>query len=150
MTNPVRRKIKKQAWLWTNEVGEYVLGKKRLYHGFLRDKTADDWRIYQEAKAAAKKVVDVAKPAHYDDLKKKLETRDDKRRLYRLAKAHHGQTEDIKKFSLMFLMKNDESGHVPTNRKRAMKRWHEYFERIPTSAYNLCPPAHGHMQNIIV
>uniref|UniRef100_A0A183FEI5 Transposase n=1 Tax=Heligmosomoides polygyrus TaxID=6339 RepID=A0A183FEI5_HELPZ len=52
--------------LWTNEVKEKVR-KKRLYHAFLDDKTADKWRLYQEAKKPAKKAVAVARATHYDD-----------------------------------------------------------------------------------
>ncbi|VDO92030.1 unnamed protein product [Heligmosomoides polygyrus] len=45
MTKPGRRKIEKQTWLWTDDVKEKVKEKKRLYHAFLSDKTADNWRL---------------------------------------------------------------------------------------------------------
>ncbi|VDO96955.1 unnamed protein product [Heligmosomoides polygyrus] len=54
-TKPGRRKVDRQTWLWTNEVKEKVREKKRLYHAFLDDKTADKWRLYQETKKAANK-----------------------------------------------------------------------------------------------
>ncbi|VDP49224.1 unnamed protein product [Heligmosomoides polygyrus] len=107
--------------------------------------------MYQEAKKAAKKAVAVAKADHYADLSDKLETRDGERHLHRIAKARHLQAEDIEKF----LGINDENGHLLTNRKRAMKRWHDYFERISTVEFAhppiLCvPPTHGPVQKITV
>ncbi|VDO71371.1 unnamed protein product [Heligmosomoides polygyrus] len=128
MTKPGRRKIEKQTWLWTDDVKEKVKEKKRLYHAFLSDKTADNWRIYQEAKRAARKAVAVAKASHYEDVNEKLDTRDGERQLYRLAKAQHRQSEDIEKFFGI----NDENGHLLMNRRRAMEQWHDYFERIST------------------
>ncbi|VDP01914.1 unnamed protein product [Heligmosomoides polygyrus] len=77
--------------------------------------------MYQESKKAGKKAVAVAKAVHCDDLSDKLETRDGERHLYRPAKARHHQAEDIEKL----LGINDENGHLMTNRKRAMKRWHD-------------------------
>ncbi|EYC22093.1 hypothetical protein Y032_0018g3707 [Ancylostoma ceylanicum] len=43
-TEPGRRKIDEQAWLWTDEVEIKVRERKRLYHVFLDDKTDDNWR----------------------------------------------------------------------------------------------------------
>ncbi|VDP11327.1 unnamed protein product [Heligmosomoides polygyrus] len=96
-----------------------------------------------EAKKAAKKAVAVAKAVNCDDLSDELETRDGERHLYRLATARHRQAEDIEKF----LGINDEDGHLLTNRKRAMKQWRDYFERISTVEF---AHAHGPVQKITV
>uniref|UniRef100_A0A183GUU7 DHC_N1 domain-containing protein n=1 Tax=Heligmosomoides polygyrus TaxID=6339 RepID=A0A183GUU7_HELPZ len=64
---PERRKVGRQPWLWTNEVKEKVRETKRLYHAFLSDKTAEKWRLYQEAKKSAKRAVAVARATYYDD-----------------------------------------------------------------------------------
>lgn len=60
-----------------NDVGEKVREKKRLCHKFLRDKTVTNWRMYEEGKEAAKKVVGVTKATRNDDINKKLETVND-------------------------------------------------------------------------
>ncbi|VDO98383.1 unnamed protein product [Heligmosomoides polygyrus] len=98
ITKPGRRKVGKQAWMWTYDGKEKVRGKKMLYHVFLGETTADNWRKYQEAKKAAKKAVAVAKATHYGDVNKKLLSCDGERYLYRLAKNRHRQNEDIEKF----------------------------------------------------
>ncbi|VDO75278.1 unnamed protein product [Heligmosomoides polygyrus] len=76
-TKPGRRKVGKQALLWTDDVKAKVREKKSLYHVFLGDRTADNWQEYQKAKKAAKKAVAVAKATHYSDVNRKLESRDD-------------------------------------------------------------------------
>ncbi|VDO99023.1 unnamed protein product [Heligmosomoides polygyrus] len=48
-----RRKVNKQAWLWTDDVKAKVR-EKSLNHEILGDKTADNWQKYQKAKKAAK------------------------------------------------------------------------------------------------
>ncbi|VDO74114.1 unnamed protein product [Heligmosomoides polygyrus] len=78
-TKPGRRKVDKQAWLWTDDVKAKVREKRTLYHVFLGEKTADNWRKYPEAKQAAKKAAAVAKATHYGDVNDKLESRDGKR-----------------------------------------------------------------------
>ncbi|VDO81652.1 unnamed protein product [Heligmosomoides polygyrus] len=100
--------------------------KKRLYHVFIGDKTVCNWRNYREARKAAKKAVAAAKAAYYAEVSEKLETRDGKRYLYRLAKARCRQAEDIEKFFGI----NDENGHLLMDRKRAVKQWRDYFEEI--------------------
>ncbi|VDO70466.1 unnamed protein product [Heligmosomoides polygyrus] len=42
IAKPGRRKVDKQAWLWTDDVKVKVREKKSLYHVFLGEKTADN------------------------------------------------------------------------------------------------------------
>ncbi|VDP02162.1 unnamed protein product [Heligmosomoides polygyrus] len=71
------------------------------------------------------------KATHYSDVNEKLASRDGERYLYRLAKTRHRQTEDIEKFVGI----NDESGHLLTDRKKALKRWRDYFGEISTTEF---------------
>ncbi|VDO20868.1 unnamed protein product [Haemonchus placei] len=89
MTKPGRRKIGKQTWLRTDHVRDKDREKKKQYHAFLIEKTADNWQRYQIAKKEAKKAVASEKAAHYADLNKKFESRDGERYIYRLAKTRH-------------------------------------------------------------
>ncbi|XGW10231.1 hypothetical protein V3C99_012037 [Haemonchus contortus] len=151
MTKPGRRKIDKQTWLWTDHVRDKVREKKKQYHAFLSEKTADNWQRYQIAKKEAKKVVASVKAAHFAELNEKLESRDGERYVYRLAKTRHRQTEDIERFFGI----NDENGHLLTDRKQTLKRWREYFENISTvefahPAIPCAPPVYGPVQKITV
>ncbi|VDP25373.1 unnamed protein product, partial [Heligmosomoides polygyrus] len=82
---------------------------------------------------------------------RKTETRDGERYLYRLAKARCRQAEDTEKF---FGIK-DENGHLLMDRKRAVKRWHDYFEEISNvefahPAIPFASPVYGPVQKITV
>ncbi|VDO66764.1 unnamed protein product [Heligmosomoides polygyrus] len=92
ITKPGRRKVDKQAWLWTDDVKAKEREKNPLYHVFLGEETP--W-LFQKA-------------THYGDVNEKLESRDGKRYLYQLSKFGHRQTEDIEKFFNI----NDENGHL--------------------------------------
>uniref|UniRef100_A0A183FLY9 Endo/exonuclease/phosphatase domain-containing protein n=1 Tax=Heligmosomoides polygyrus TaxID=6339 RepID=A0A183FLY9_HELPZ len=87
---------------------------------------------------------------HYGDINEKLESRDGERYLYQLAKNCHRQTEDIEKFFGI----NDENGHLLMDRKKALKRWRDYFEEISTVEFphSAIPsaPTHGPVQKITV
>ncbi|VDO67818.1 unnamed protein product [Heligmosomoides polygyrus] len=106
---PGRRKVDKQTWLWTDDVKAKVREKKALYRVFLGEKTAENC-----------------------DVNEKLVSRDGERYLYRLAKIRHRHTEDIEKFFSII----DESGHLLTDRKKALKRWRDCFEEISTMEFH--------------
>ncbi|VDP12487.1 unnamed protein product [Heligmosomoides polygyrus] len=66
-------------------------------------------------------------------------------------KVKEKKSEDIEKFFGI----NDDNGHLLMNRKRAMERWHDYFERISTVEFSYppipcVPPTHGPVQKITV
>ncbi|VDP28856.1 unnamed protein product [Heligmosomoides polygyrus] len=85
------------------------------------------------------------------NVNEKLESRDGERYLYRLEKFRHRQTEDIGKFFGI----SDENGRLLTGRKKALKRWRDYFEEIstvefPHPAIPSTAPTHGSVQKITV
>ncbi|EYC40925.1 hypothetical protein Y032_0589g370 [Ancylostoma ceylanicum] len=149
---PGRRKIDKQTWLWTDEVRIKVRAKKCLYHVFLDDKTDDNWRQYLVAKKAAKKVVAATEAAHYDNISKQLDAKNGGERLiYRLAESRQRQTEDVEKFYGVY----DEHGYLIRERKKATKKWCDYFEKISTEEFShppipQLPPTCGLIQPITV
>ncbi|EYC21748.1 hypothetical protein Y032_0018g3509 [Ancylostoma ceylanicum] len=151
-TKPGRRKIDGQTWLWTDEVKIKVREKKRLYHVFLGDKTIDNWRQYLIAKKAAKKAVASTKAAHYDNISKQLDSKDGGERLiYQLSRSRQRQTEDVEKFYGV----NDEPGQLIIDRRKATKRWCDYFKKISTEEFShpsipQLPPTYGSIQPITV
>ncbi|VDP05403.1 unnamed protein product [Heligmosomoides polygyrus] len=89
ITQPGRRLVDKQVWLWPDDLKARVREKKSLYHVLLGEKAADNWR----------------------KINKKLESRDGEWYLCRLAKNRHRQTEDIEKFFGI----NNEDGELVTS-----------------------------------
>ncbi|VDP29299.1 unnamed protein product [Heligmosomoides polygyrus] len=117
ITKPGRRKVDKQAWLWTDDVKAKVREKKTLYHVFLGEKTADNWRKYQEAKKAAKKAVAVAKAAHHGDVKRRSKVRVREARLRWYGHVLRGKEDSVRKIGLKF----EVAGKRP--RGRPKQRW---------------------------
>ncbi|VDO99298.1 unnamed protein product [Heligmosomoides polygyrus] len=92
------------------------------------------------AKKAAKKALAVARATHYGE-----------RFLYRLAKVHHRQTEDVEKFFGI----SDENGHLLMDRKMVLNRWRTYFEEVSTvefahSRIPYSPPVYDPVRKITV
>ncbi|VDO77383.1 unnamed protein product [Heligmosomoides polygyrus] len=106
--------------------------------------------IGDKAMKAAKKAGAVAKAAHYyelSDTSKRTMVND----IFIECKARHRKTEDIEKH----LSANDENVHLVINRKRAMKQWHDYIERIAAVEFShppihCVPPTHGLAQKITI
>lgn len=134
-TKPGRRYINFDTWLWTDEVKMRVREKKRQYHVFLDDKTHVNWQKYHEAKRKAKKAVASARAIHYEEVYKKLDTRDGERDLFRLLKLRHKQTQDIEKFHCV----NDKNGEQIVGRPAVLERWREYFEEVCTEEFTHPP-----------
>ncbi|EYB86393.1 hypothetical protein Y032_0279g1182 [Ancylostoma ceylanicum] len=92
------------------------------------------------------------KAAHYD-ISRQLDAKDcGERLIYRLPrKSRQRQTEDIG----MFYGVNDEHGQLITDRKKATKRWCDFFEKISTEEFGhppipQLPPTRGPIQPITV
>lgn len=111
--------------------GESSREDHAFYHAFLADKTRDNWQKYHDARRNAKKDLAAAKAARYDELYKKLNTHEGERDISRLMKSRHRQTEDIKKLFGV----NDENVQLINDRKKAVKRWQDYFEKISTEEF---------------
>ncbi|EYC14715.1 hypothetical protein Y032_0039g116 [Ancylostoma ceylanicum] len=136
--------------LWTEEVRTKVREKKRSYHLFLDNKTEDNWSC-REAKRSAKKVVAAAKAAHYDEVCKKLDSKDGERLIYRLAKSRKRQADDVENFYGV----SDEQGVLLMDRKMAMQRWRDYFEKVSIEEFAHppvpeVPPTFGPVEPITI
>ena len=83
----------KDTWWWNEDVQKVIKEKecyKRLYH----DRCANNIEKYKVAKKTAKRAVSEAKGRAYEDLYRRLSTKegDD---IYRMAKAHDRKTRDF-------------------------------------------------------
>ncbi|VDP51152.1 unnamed protein product [Heligmosomoides polygyrus] len=89
------------------DVKAKVREKKSFYHVFLGEKTADNWRKYQQAKKAAKMAVAVAKASHSE-----MSARSSSHAMV------SGICTDLIGIAIGI---NDEKGHLPVNRKKAFR-----------------------------
>ncbi|XP_049790350.1 uncharacterized protein LOC126195732 [Schistocerca nitens] len=114
--------------------------KKRLYHEFLIDKTAERWNAYRTARRDAKQAIAATKSSRYANIYSKLDTREGERDLHRLDKARHHNSEDVHRFYGV----NDETGNLLVDWKKARERWRSYFKKISTEDSSHPPIPTGH------
>ena len=68
-------------------------------------------KIYKEKKNKAKKAVAMAKGCAYDNLYARLETKEDEKELYRLARQRDRAGKDVQHVRVI----NDENGNIMVN-----------------------------------
>ncbi|GKA57469.1 hypothetical protein Tco_0756657, partial [Tanacetum coccineum] len=86
------------------------------------DRSATEER-YKEAKREAKKAVARAKDKAYEDLYKRLDSKEGENDIYMIAKAKHRRKMDLG--SVRFI--KDEDGRSIVNEDAIRRRWKEYF-----------------------
>ncbi|GJT36229.1 retrovirus-related pol polyprotein LINE-1 [Tanacetum coccineum] len=81
---------------------------------------------YKEAKRQAKKVIAQAKEKAYEDLYKKLDSKERANDIFRIAKAKERRKRDT--WDICFI--KDEEGRTITDEEEIRKRWGEYFSSL--------------------
>ncbi|PAV89514.1 hypothetical protein WR25_25558 [Diploscapter pachys] len=94
-TKPGTSRIKKETWWWTNEVEAAIKSKKEAFKQWRQTRTQQDKDVYNLRKKEAKIQIAIAKQEHFEDLYRRLETRQGESEIYRIAKARHAKTRDI-------------------------------------------------------
>ncbi|XP_071687583.1 uncharacterized protein [Rutidosis leptorrhynchoides] len=119
----------RESWWFSDEVQSKVALKQRRFRELITygERTPTD-RIraedsYKEAKREAKKAVALAKEKAYEDLYKKLDSKEGANDIYRIAKARERRRRDLDNIKFI---KND-TGHTLVKEDEIRKRWEEYF-----------------------
>ncbi|WKY12572.1 hypothetical protein Q1695_003843 [Nippostrongylus brasiliensis] len=140
-------KGKKATWFWNDEVQKVVREKKRAYKTWQKSRSSEDLTIYKKYKRLAKAAVAKAKNAEMDGLYEKLEEPQAEKFAFRLAKARHRASLDVR---VVKTMKNDEGCSLrrPADVK---SRWEEYFkgllnEEFPREHLSEAAPVEGPVQ----
>ena len=71
----------------------------------------------------------------YHDLYARLETKEDEKELYRLARQRDRAGKDVQQVRVI----TDENGNVMVNLEAVLKRWKEYFEKLMNEENNRDP-----------
>ena len=91
--------------------------------------------MYKENKSKAKKAVAMAKGRAYNNLHERVETKEGKKELYRLARQRDRTGKDVQHVRVI----KDKNGNVMVNSEAVLKRWKEYFEKLINEENNREP-----------
>nr|CDJ94780.1 endonuclease-reverse transcriptase HmRTE-e01 [Haemonchus contortus] len=116
----------KEAWLWNEEVQRVVREKKLAYKRWQKTRALEDLAAYKTSKRLAKAAVAKAKSMEMDAFHEKLDSREGKKFVFRLAKARHRATQDIG------VVKSVSNSECAILRKpgEVRRRWKECFDRL--------------------
>ena len=92
--------------------------KKEAKKAWDKTRNENTKKVYKEKKSKAKKAVAMAKGRVYDDLYDRLETKEGKKELYRLASQRDRAGKDVQHVRVI----KDENGNVMVNSEAVLKR----------------------------
>nr|XP_043639050.1 uncharacterized protein LOC122610120 [Erigeron canadensis] len=128
-----QRKGGRESWWISEEVQTKVATKLSCFKELIKSKqngTNEDWSLarqrYYEAKKEAKKIVAIAKERAYEELYKKLDSKEGKNDIFRIAKARERKRMDLG--DVIYI--KDESGRSIVKVEDIRKRWEEYFANL--------------------
>ncbi|KAM1273924.1 hypothetical protein ACFX2H_023755 [Malus domestica] len=116
----------KESWRWNEEVQTKVKAKKECCKILYKDKTDENGERYRRAKQEAKKAVREANLAAYDDMYKRLDTKEGELDIYKLARAREKKTRDLNEVRCI----KDEDGKVLATENVVKDRWRGYFHNL--------------------
>ncbi|XP_071727516.1 uncharacterized protein [Rutidosis leptorrhynchoides] len=122
----------RESWWFSEEVQSKVALKKLRFRELIAggEGTPTD-RIraverYKEAKREAKKAVALAKENAYEDLYKKLDSKEGANDIYKIAKARERRRMDLDNIKFI----KNEDGQTLVKEDEIRKRWEEYFSSL--------------------
>ncbi|XP_071709150.1 uncharacterized protein [Rutidosis leptorrhynchoides] len=122
----------RESWWLNDEVQTKVALKQARFReltsfrgGTLADRTSIE-NSYKEAKREAKIAVTRAKDKAYEDLYKRLDSKEGANDIYRIAKARERRRRDLDNIKYI----KDEAGQSIVKEDKIRKRWEEYFSSL--------------------
>ena len=108
----------KRKFRRNEEVQESIKEKKEAKKAWDKIRDKNTKKIYKKKKSKAKKAVAMAKGRAYDNLYKRLETKEGEKELYRLARQRDRAGKDVQHMRVI----KDENGNVMVNSEAVLKR----------------------------
>ena len=85
----------KESWWWNKEVQLKIRNKKTCYKVVYQCSNEENLKNYKEAKKSAKRAVSKVRSKAYENLYKRLNTKNGERDIYKLAKVRERKTRDL-------------------------------------------------------
>ena len=130
-----KRKGDRETWWWNEKVQESIKEKKEAKKLWDKTRNENTKKIYKKKKSKAKKAVAMAKEKACDNLYSRLETKEGKKELYRMARQKDRARKDVQHVRVI----KDENGNVMVNSEAVLKRWKEYFKKLMNEENNREP-----------
>ncbi|XP_071678134.1 uncharacterized protein [Lolium perenne] len=89
------RREAKDTWWWNDKIQKVIREKKDCFRCLYLDRSAANMEKYKVAKKAAKRAVSEARGPAYEDLYQRLNTKEGKRDIYKMAKFRERKTRDV-------------------------------------------------------
>ncbi|XP_071735757.1 uncharacterized protein [Rutidosis leptorrhynchoides] len=130
-TSRAHKSSRESWWLSDNVQTKVALKQSRFWEliifgeGTPAERTRVEER-YKEAKREAKKAVAIAKDKAYEDLYRKLDSKEGANDIYRIAKARERRGRDLVNVKYI----KDEAGQSIVREDLIKKRWEEYFASL--------------------
>ncbi|KAK3525472.1 hypothetical protein QTP86_032018 [Hemibagrus guttatus] len=121
-----RRKEDKETWWWNEEVQDSIQRKRLAKKKWNMDRTEENRQEYKELQRRVKREVSKAKQKAYDELYTRLDSREGKKDLYRLARQRDRDGKVVQQVRVI----KDRDGRVLTSEESVQRRWKEYFEEL--------------------
>ncbi|XP_071705069.1 uncharacterized protein [Rutidosis leptorrhynchoides] len=125
-------KSRRESWWLSDDVQTKVALKQARFRelitlgeGSPEERTRVE-EIYKEAKREAKKAVATAKDKAYEDLYRKLDSKEGANDIYRIAKARERRSRDLGNIKFI----KDVAGQSIVREDLIRKRWEEYFASL--------------------
>ncbi|KAI5106486.1 hypothetical protein C0J45_4183, partial [Silurus meridionalis] len=120
------RKQDKETWWWNEEVQESIRRKRLAKQKWDRQRDEKSRQEYKERRQQVKRDVAKAKEKAYEELYKRLDTKEGEKELYRLARQRDRAGKDV----LQVRAVKDGEGNVLTSEESVLRRGREYFEQL--------------------
>ena len=113
-----QQKGDRETWWWNKKVQERIKKKKGAKKAWNKVRNENSKKIYEEKKSKAKKAVAMAKGRTYENLCARLETKEDEKEFYRLARQRDRAGKDVQRVRVM----KDENGNVMVSSEAVLKK----------------------------
>ena len=124
-TNP-GRKEQRESWWWNEDVRQVLKQKKLAFKKWQKSKLEGDKDEYKLKRREAKMIVAIARKQSTEELYDELETKEGKKRIYRIAKARQREREETGNIDII----KDKEGKMLFDEDKISLRWAEYFEEL--------------------
>jgi hypothetical protein len=124
--NLKRVPLNKDASWWNSKIRKAVRNKRECYRKLGNYRRNKNFKKYKVARRKAKEAVTKARLTIFRDLYEKLDTRDEEKNIYRLARFREKKIRDIGMIKYM----KDDYYRVLVKDKEIRERWRSYFDRL--------------------